>query len=60
VHLVRNSVDGIELPAARLAAGKGEEGTAHFNAYHKRGSISIVISDDGGSSDRIVEKARRG
>ena len=61
VHLVRNSVDhGIEPPAARLAAGKGEEGTVHLNAYHKGGSISIVISDDGGglNKDRIVEKAR--
>lgn len=61
VHLVRNSVDhGIEMPEARLAAGKSEEGTVHLNAYHKGGSINIVISDDGGglNKHRIVEKAR--
>jgi len=61
VHLVRNSVDhGIELPEARVAAGKPEEGTVHLNAYHKGGSINIVITDDGGglNKERIVEKAR--
>ena len=61
VHLVRNSVDhGIESPAARIAAGKPEEGTVHLNAFHKGGSINIVITDDGGGLDkqRIVEKAR--
>jgi len=61
VHLVRNSVDhGIEQPAARVQAGKPEEGTVHLNAFHKGGSINIVISDDGGglNKDRILEKAR--
>jgi two-component system, chemotaxis family, sensor kinase CheA len=61
VHLVRNSVDhGIEMPEARVAAGKPEEGTVHLNAYHKGGSINIVITDDGGglNKQRIVEKAR--
>ncbi|HMA12591.1 MAG TPA: chemotaxis protein CheA [Steroidobacteraceae bacterium] len=61
VHLVRNSVDhGIESPEARLTAGKPEEGTVHLNAYHKGGSINIVISDDGGglNKERILEKAR--
>jgi len=61
VHLVRNSVDhGIELPEARVAAGKPEEGTVHLNAYHKGGSINIVITDDGGglNKQRIVDKAR--
>lgn len=61
VHLVRNSVDhGIEPPEARVAAGKQEEGTVRLNAYHKGGSINIVISDDGGglAKDRILEKAR--
>ena len=61
VHLVRNSVDhGIEEPEARQAAGKSIEGTVHLNAFHKGGSINIVISDDGKGldKDRIVEKAR--
>lgn len=61
VHLVRNSVDhGIELPEVRVAAGKPAEGTVHLNAFHKGGSINIVITDDGGglNKQRIVEKAR--
>ncbi len=61
VHLVRNSVDhGIESPEARASAGKPEEGTVHLNAFHKGGSINIVISDDGGglNKNRILEKAR--
>lgn len=61
VHLVRNSVDhGIEAPEARVAAGKPPEGTVHLNAFHKGGSIHIVISDDGKGldRDRILEKAR--
>ncbi len=61
VHLVRNSVDhGIELPADRVAAGKPEEGLVLLNAYHKGGSINIVISDDGKGLDaaRLIDKAR--
>ncbi|HXC58901.1 MAG TPA: chemotaxis protein CheA, partial [Steroidobacteraceae bacterium] len=61
VHLVRNSVDhGIESPSARAAAGKPEEGTVHLNAFHKGGSINIVISDDGGglNRDKLLDKAR--
>ncbi|MEJ0100941.1 MAG: chemotaxis protein CheA [Pseudomonadota bacterium] len=61
VHLVRNSIDhGIELPADRVAAGKPEEGLVHLTAYHKGGSINIVISDDGKGLDtkRLVDKAR--
>ncbi len=61
VHLVRNSVDhGIELPADRIAAGKPEEGQVTLNAFHKGGSINIVISDDGKGLDarRLIDKAR--
>jgi len=61
VHLVRNSVDhGIELPADRIAAGKPEEGVVHLNAYHKGGSINIVLSDDGKGLDarKLIDKAR--
>jgi len=61
VHLVRNSIDhGIELPGDRTAAGKPEEGVVHLNAFHKGGSINIVISDDGKGLDkhRILEKAK--
>src|SRR5437868_8595791 len=34
-HMVRNSADhGLETPAERLAAGKGEQGTIRLSAYH--------------------------
>lgn len=60
-HLVRNCVDhGIEMPDVRVAAGKPALGTVHLNAYHKGGSITIEVSDDGGglNAERIVAKAR--
>jgi two-component system chemotaxis sensor kinase CheA len=61
VHLVRNSVDhGIEMPDARVAAGKPPTGTICLDAYHKGGNITIEVSDDGGglNKDRIIAKAR--
>ncbi len=60
VHLVRNSLDhGIEMPDARVAAGKPETGTVELNAYHKGGSIVIEIRDDGKGldADHIRRKA---
>ena len=60
VHLVRNSIDhGIEMPDARVEAGKPAEGTVHLNAFHKGGSITLEVSDDGKGLDknRIREKA---
>ena len=61
VHLVRNSVDhGIELPAARVAAGKSPSGTVFLEAYHKGGNITVEVGDDGGglNKERIAAKAR--
>jgi two-component system, chemotaxis family, sensor kinase CheA len=61
VHLVRNSVDhGIEQPEVRVAAGKSATGTVNLEAYHKGGTITVEVSDDGGglNKDRILEKAR--
>lgn len=61
VHLVRNSVDhGIETPSERLAAGKQPEGLIHLDAFHKGGTINIVIRDDGRGLDRerLLQKAR--
>lgn len=61
VHLVRNSVDhGIELPEARVAAGKPPTGTIHLVAYHKGGNITVEVCDDGGGldRDRILAKAQ--
>jgi two-component system chemotaxis sensor kinase CheA len=61
VHLVRNSVDhGIEMPQARVAAGKPSAGVISLEAYHKGGNIVVEVCDDGGGlqRDRILEKAR--
>ncbi len=60
-HLVRNSLDhGIEMPDARIAAGKPETGTITLSAYHRGGNIVIEVADDGGGlkRDRILAKAR--
>src|SRR5271165_6274624 len=59
-HLVRNSVDhGIELPDARVKAGKARVGRLILRAFHEGGQVNIEISDDGAglSSDRIRKKA---
>ena len=61
-HLVRNSIDhGVELPHARLAAGKSESGKLTLSAAHQGGNIVIEVSDDGGGlhRDRILAKARQ-
>jgi two-component system chemotaxis sensor kinase CheA len=60
VHLVRNALDhGLELPAQRVAAGKGETGTLELNAFHEGGNIIIEVKDDGAGLDtkRILAKA---
>ena len=59
-HLVRNSADhGIELPDARVAAGKPSTGTIVLKAYHEAGQVIIEIVDDGQglNTDKIVDKA---
>ncbi len=51
-HIVRNTVDhGIEDPAARVAAGKPEEGLLLLRASHEGGQVNIEISDDGKGMD---------
>jgi len=60
-HLVRNALDhGIEMPEARIAAGKPETGTVTLSAYHRGGNIVIEVADDGGGlkRERILAKAR--
>jgi len=60
-HLVRNSADhGIEMPAARIAAGKPATGRITLSAAHQGGSILIEVRDDGAGlkRDRILAKAR--
>ncbi|MBS0308604.1 MAG: chemotaxis protein CheA [Proteobacteria bacterium] len=61
-HLVRNSVDhGIELPASRVASGKGETGRLSLSAAHQGGNIIIEVTDDGGglNRDKILAKAKQ-
>ena len=61
VHLVRNSLDhGLEVPQARLAAGKDETGTLELNAFHEGGNIIIEVKDDGAglNTAKILAKAR--
>ncbi|MCE9630610.1 MAG: hybrid sensor histidine kinase/response regulator [Planctomycetia bacterium] len=51
-HLIRNSLDhGIELPAAREAAGKPGTGTIRLEARHRAGMLQITITDDGRGID---------
>jgi len=51
-HLVRNSCDhGIEMPDARVAAGKPAIGTVELRAFHQAGKVIIEIIDDGGGMD---------
>jgi two-component system chemotaxis sensor kinase CheA len=62
IHLLRNSIDhGIELPAARLAAGKPAEGLVTLSARHEENKIVIEVSDDGAGIDpsRLKESAIR-
>jgi len=59
-HLVRNSLDhGIELPEARLAAGKSAVGNLTLSAEHQGGNICIEVIDDGAglNRERILAKA---
>jgi two-component system chemotaxis sensor kinase CheA len=59
-HLVRNSIDhGVEMPAARVAAGKSEAGRLFLSAGHQGGHIVIEVADDGAglNRDKILAKA---
>ncbi|RYZ98255.1 MAG: chemotaxis protein CheA, partial [Proteobacteria bacterium] len=60
VHMVRNGVDhGIEMPEARVAAGKPAAGTIRLRAFHQSGRLVIEIRDDGAgiSASRLRKKA---
>ena len=59
-HIIRNAVDhGIELPAARLKAGKREIGLLSVSARQSGNQILIDIVDDGKGIDgaKLLEKA---
>ena len=60
VHLLRNSMDhGLEPPAERTQAGKGETGILRLSASHEEGEVLITITDDGRGLNRekIIKKA---
>lgn len=60
VHLLRNAADhGLELPADRLAAGKGETGRITLRASHEGSHVQLLIIDDGRglNRERIAAKA---
>ena len=59
LHLVRNAVShGFEPPAARLAAGKPEEGTLTLNAASVGEAVVLEIADDGRGIDAAAVAAR--
>ena len=59
VHLIRNSIDhGIEMPDARLAAGKPAQGTVRLAAVHSGDSVLLTIRDDGAGLDREAIRAK--
>ncbi|WP_299822372.1 chemotaxis protein CheA [uncultured Jannaschia sp.] len=52
VHIIRNSIDhGVELSAARAAAGKPEQARVMLHARQSGGEVLISISDDGAGLD---------
>jgi two-component system chemotaxis sensor kinase CheA len=61
IHLVRNAADhGLESPAARVAAGKPEQGRITLTAAQQGQEIHITVADDGRGLKRadILQRAR--
>ena len=59
-HMVRNAVDhGVEMPEARIVAGKKAQGTVTIDARHEAGQVVVEIADDGQGIDpeRIAQAA---
>ncbi|AEI64228.1 chemotaxis protein CheA [Corallococcus macrosporus] len=62
VHLVRNAVDhALELPEARRAAGKPDEGVVRVASHGRAGGLlDLTVSDDGRGVDAQAVAARAG
>ncbi|WP_298608877.1 response regulator [uncultured Thiothrix sp.] len=59
LHLLRNAVDhGIELPEARLAAGKAETGKITLNFAQRGNHIALSLEDDGAGMQLDKIRAR--
>ncbi len=59
VHIIRNAIDhGIEMPDARIAAGKPPAGRLTVAARQSGNTIMVEIADDGAGidTDRLVAK----
>jgi two-component system chemotaxis sensor kinase CheA len=60
MHIIRNSLDhGLEMPDARVAAGKSETGTITISAEQANGQMIIQIEDDGKGIDfeKVAQKS---
>jgi two-component system, chemotaxis family, sensor kinase CheA len=59
VHLIRNCCDhGLEVPAARVAAGKPSRGTVRLGAHHAGRNVVVEIRDDGAGLDADAIRAK--
>lgn len=61
LHLVKNSIaHGIEDEATRIANNKPAQGLVKVQAFSKRGTVYIEVSDDGKglTLDKIYQKAK--
>jgi two-component system chemotaxis sensor kinase CheA len=59
VHIIRNSLDhGIELPEARVAAGKPSRGMVRLSAEHSGANVVISVTDDGKGLDLDAIRAK--
>jgi two-component system chemotaxis sensor kinase CheA len=59
VHIVRNALDhGLELPAARLAAGKPARGRLVIGARQEADRVLIEVTDDGRGIDPQAVKRK--
>jgi len=57
-HMLRNALaHGLEMPAARLAAGKPETGRITVSLRQEANEIALTVSDDGAGLD--LDKLRR-
>ena len=60
VHMIRNAADhGLEMPEARVAAGKPRAGKIRVSALQEGGYIILEVSDDGQglNLDRVAQRA---
>ncbi|QWP79347.1 response regulator [Lysobacter sp. K5869] len=58
-HMLRNAVaHGLEIPAKRRAAGKGDEGTVRIAVRREGSEVVLEVADDGAGLDRAAIRRR--